>query len=67
MKRYPLRELWLYIGREDHYDLPLLRALPDLEKFVIETDPIEQYSSELIPRRRWCTFSPLYSRTRERV
>ena len=42
---YPLRELWLHIDRDDHYDVPLLHVLPDLETLVVETDPNEKFNS----------------------
>jgi hypothetical protein len=44
-EEYPLKELWLHIDRDLHYELPPPHALRDLETLVIETDPNEKFNS----------------------
>jgi len=44
-KAYPLKELWLHIGRSDFYEVPPPHTFHELETLVIETDPDERSDS----------------------
>ena len=48
-KVHPLRELWLHIDRDTHYEMPTPLVLRDLETFVIEIDPNEKFNSVFLP------------------